>query len=399
MTTGSIRANLIHYYWDIGWWGLYAGTLMPFLSVYAVRSGATNEQLGLLTAAPAAISLLLSLPVGRWSQRFSPKRATVASVFAQRGLMVLYPLLPWILPPEAQVVGILAITAVIALPNTVTAISFNQLLMDAIPPEYRGLLIGNRIAIFSIMTFFVTLLAGYILETVTGAGGYQIIFAIGFVGAIMTGYHLSRVNPLQAPAPSEARRATGRAERMLPSLDGEGRRFIKIMLLVFVLNASNALIVPLMPPFAVKTLLLSDQWIGIGAAINTFFVFLISLGVARLTRRMGNRRATVLGVAALALAAVVLVFTRDAALYLAAMVVSGAAAGILNTAQFNYVLDNIPPATRAAWFAVLSMSGHAAVLIGSLGGPALAGVVSFPVILGIVAGLRLLVGGAILKWG
>ena len=205
MTTGTLRSNLIHYYWDIGWWGLYAGTLMPFLSVYAVRSGASNEQIGLLTAAPAAITLLLSLPVGRWARRFSPKRATVVSVFIQRGMMILFPFLPWLLPPEAQVTGILVITAVIAIPNTVTAISFNQLLMDAIPPEYRAMLVGNRIAIFSILTFAVTLLAGFILEQVAAPVGYQIIFAVGFVGAVMTGYHLARVNP----SPGSLRRGGG----------------------------------------------------------------------------------------------------------------------------------------------------------------------------------------------
>lgn len=395
MVTGLLRSNLIHYYWDIAWWGLYAGTLMPFLSVYAVRSGATNEQIGLLTAVPAAITLLLSLPVGRWARRFSPKRATVVSVFLQRGLMVLFPLLPWLLPPDAQVTGILVITAVIAIPNTVTAISFNQLLMDAIPTEFRATLIGNRIAIFSILTFVVTLLAGYILEQVAAPLGYQIIFTIGFVGAVMTGYHLSRVNPL---AESSSPR-TGQNERFLPDLDQTGRHFIKIMLLTFLLNTVNALIVPLIPPFAVNTLRLSDQWIGIGAAMNTFFVFLVSLGVARLTRRTGNRKATALGVFALMASAFVMAFAQDAVLYLASMAVGGVAAGILNTAQYNYVLDQIPLKTRAAWFAVLSLTGNAAILIGSLGGPALAGWMSFPFMMVIVGVLRLLLGAAILKWG
>ncbi len=399
MTTGTLRSNLIHYYWDIGWWGLYAGTLMPFLSVYAVRNGATNEQIGLLTAAPAAITLLLSLPVGRWARRFSPKRATVVSVFLQRIIMVLFPLLPWILPPEAQVGGILVITALIAIPNSVTAISFNQLLMDAVPSEYRGLLVGNRIAIFSILTFVVTLLAGFILDRVAGAAGYQVIFAIGFVGAIMTAYHLGRVNPLAGSPSAEVQPKPDKTARMLPSLDQSGRYFVRIMLLTFLLNTVNAVIVPLMPPFAVKTLLLSNQWIGIGAAINTFFVFLVSLGVARLTRRTGNRRATALGVVALAAAAVVMAFAQDAALYLVSMVVGGIAAGVLNTAQYNYVLDQIPLQTRAAWFAVLALTGNAAILIGSLGGPALTGWISFPVIMLIVGGLRLLIGAAILKWG
>ena len=50
-----LRSNFIHLFWDIGWWGLYVGTTAAFLSIYAARSGATPEQLGLLSALPALV--------------------------------------------------------------------------------------------------------------------------------------------------------------------------------------------------------------------------------------------------------------------------------------------------------------------------------------------------------
>lgn len=399
MDNARLRSNFKHYYWDIAWWGLYAGTILPFLSVYAVRVGATTAQVGLLTALPAAVSLLLSLPVGRWVRHFSPKRATVVSVIAQRAFLVFLPILPWLLPPHLQIAGILLITAAMAVPGTVTAISFNQLLMDAVPPEYRGVLVGNRIAIFSILTFLVTLLSGVVLNSLAGTSGYQVIFAVGFIGAIMTGVHLSRINPLPAAENTSSQAAVVQPTRMLPVMDDVGRKFIKVLALTFLLNTVNSILVPILPPFAVNMLRLNDQWISLGAAANTFFVFLVSLRVARLTKRVGNRRATALGTLLLVGAALLMALARDAGLYLAAMLVTGIASGVLTTSQFNYVLEHVPAASRTAWFAVLSLAGNAAVLIGSLGGPALAGLISFPVIIAVVGLLRLLVGLALLKWG
>src|SRR5512141_358671 len=58
----ALRSNIIHYYFDISWWGLYAGATAAFLTIYAARIGASAAQIGLLSALPAAISLALSLP-------------------------------------------------------------------------------------------------------------------------------------------------------------------------------------------------------------------------------------------------------------------------------------------------------------------------------------------------
>lgn len=396
--TPALRSNILHYYLDIAWWALYAGTILPFLSVYAVRNGASNAQLGLLSAAPAGIALILSLPVGRWVRRFDVKRVTVISLLIQRIIIVCYALLPWLLPSQAQVEGVIILTTLIAIPGAAAGITFNQLLMDAVPPQWRGQVVGMRIAIFSILTFFVTLLSGFILENMPSPAGYQVIFFIGFIGAIMTTYHLSRVEPLISkdppPAPPDPR-----SERILPSLDSTGRHYLVVLLLVTLFNTVNNLVVPLIPPFAVNQLGLSDQMYGIGSALNVFFVFLVSLLIARLTRWMGNRAATAAGAFLLVMTAVIMSFAQDASFYLLAMGIGGIASGILTTAQFNYVLDAIPLKTRSAWFAINMLVGNAAILIGSLGGPLLAGVISVPIILLIVAGLRLMIGLALLKWG
>jgi hypothetical protein len=58
-----MRSNFTHLYADFG---VLAGSTLSFLAVYAARLGANGFQVGLLSAGPAVVNMLFSLPSGRW---------------------------------------------------------------------------------------------------------------------------------------------------------------------------------------------------------------------------------------------------------------------------------------------------------------------------------------------
>ena len=62
----SLARNLRHLYADVAWFGVLGGSAMAFISVYAARLGGSPLQIGLLTAGPAGLNLVLSLQAGRW---------------------------------------------------------------------------------------------------------------------------------------------------------------------------------------------------------------------------------------------------------------------------------------------------------------------------------------------
>ena len=63
------RANFLHLYLDIAWFGVLSGSTVNFLNVYATRIGATGLQIGLIGAMSAVVSLLLAIPAGIWLQK------------------------------------------------------------------------------------------------------------------------------------------------------------------------------------------------------------------------------------------------------------------------------------------------------------------------------------------
>lgn len=392
------RHNIIHYYFDISWWGLYAGATASFLSIYATRIGASAAQIGLLTALPAAISLVLSLPFSVIIKRMGAHKATWIGAFLSRLLLLPYALLPSFFPEPQQVTAILVMAVVMAVPTILVNVGFSQLLMEAVLPEWRGTVVSVRNAFFSIITFLVTMLSGQILSRMAFPVGYQVVFFIGFVGGIATSYHLYRVRPLAAasvPAPA-VEQAARLSLRFLPLINAQSRRYLRVIGLLFLVNFTTNMANPLVPGVLVNTLALSDEWISLGTAANSLIIFFVSLFIARLTRRAGNRSSTTIGLALQAAQVILLAVARGPFLYLLSVLIGGIGSGILLTAQYNYHLDNIPDHERSTWLSFNFLLGNAALLLGALAGPALAGWTGAALALIIFGILRLLSGFLIL---
>ncbi|MFZ6029301.1 MAG: MFS transporter [Chloroflexota bacterium] len=396
----QLRSNYIFLLWDIGVWGFYMGSTVAFLTIYAARVGATPEEIGLLTALPALLSLLLAVPVGQWLKRFPAGPVTAWGAFVARFLLVVYVILPWALPPTLQVQALLVMAVILALPNTVISISFNQFFIEAIPTRWRGTVVGARNAIMSIVSFVVTLLCGQVLTYVAFPRGYQIVFFIGFAGALATAYMIARVRPVpDSDLPLLSGSGAPAARWRLPALDANGRAYLKVIGLLFWLNFTNNMAAPLVPDLLVGQLKLSDAMISVGTATTTFLTFVISLRVARFTLRTGNRKATAIGAGLLAVQAITLALATNALFYLVSAVIAGIAIGVLGAAQYNYPLDHLPSADRPNWLSYNVLLGNAAILLGALAGPLIARFLGIPGALIAFGALRLLVGIAILRWG
>ncbi len=402
----ELRSNFIHYFFDIAWWGLYAGATAAFLTIYATRLGATATQIGLLGALPATIALAVSLPAGRLVRRVSAWRASWVAAFISRMGFGLYALLPFFFNAHDQILAIICVTVAIAIPATVIGVGFSQLFMEAVPAEWRGTVVGVRNALFSIISFAVTMICGQILTHFPFQMAYQMVFTIGFVGGAATAYHLWSIRPLKelmmVPSAADQTRAmvqppvsviTRRLSRLgslLPPMNAQGRRYVRVLAIMTLFNLSNNMISPLVPQILVHRLNLSDGIISIGTAASSMIVFLVSLVIGKIIRRTGNRRGTAIGWGLMAIHAVVLALASTVALYFFSVVIASMASGILLTSQMNYNLENVPDSERPEWLSWSNLMGNAALLLGSLLGPGIAGVIGIPAAIFSFGALRLL---------
>ena len=153
------HSNFRNLYFDIGWYGVLNGSTIAFLSIYAARMGATTGQLGIISAAPAIISLFVALPAGAWLKLQSTKKAVLWSVIGFRSFyiaLILLPILSDVISPSAQVQLITLLIFIMSIPGTALSISFNAFFSEAVPDQWRGLVLGIRNAIQAVTCLLYT---------------------------------------------------------------------------------------------------------------------------------------------------------------------------------------------------------------------------------------------------
>jgi predicted MFS family arabinose efflux permease len=417
------RSNFRHLYLDIAWFGVLAASSMAFMTVYAARQGAAAFQVGLMSAGPASMNILLALPAGRWLRGRPVDRSVFWSAAFHRFFYLAFVPLPWLLGAADQVWALVGLTLLMSVPGTLLAVGFNAMFAETVPPAYRGQVVGVRNGLLAITYILVSLLCGYLLERLPFPQGYQVVFGLGFLGAAMSTLHLWFIRPPTA-APPRARvgRALGDLAwpgRIRPIVEGlrpgvalrflvrrRGAalrpgvlrgRFGRFVAILFAFHVALHLAIPLFPLHWVHQLHLSDRDIGLGSALFYVSVLLASTQLVRLVRRYGNQRVTALGAVFMASYPFFMALSRGLDLFLVGSIGGGLGWALVAGALVNYVLEIVPDDNRPPYLAWYNLALNAALLSGSLVGPLLAGLIGRQTVLYLSALLRFLTALLILR--
>jgi MFS family permease len=425
VTLAVQAVNFIHLYWDVAWFGVAYGSTLSFLAVFAARLGAAGWQVGLLSAGPALVNALLTVPAGRWLETRSLGRVVVLTAFWQRlGYFLLIPI-PLFLPTSMQIWAALTLTLLVAVPGTALAISFNALLATTVPPEFRGRVVGRRNALLAGTIMAAFLVSGWILDALSFEAGYAAVFALGALGGAMSTYHLSRIKPPAIP-PFQIRplrdqaqpgRGTGLAgdtpQRMTIGMRlwlrwrpnqsgffaGISAGYWWVMLAFFLFHFTQLLPAALFPLFWVREIHLTDGEIGLLNAIFYLIMLTTSPFLEPLTKRLGNYRLTAIGSILLSLYPLITALSTDLTLILVASVAGGIIWAILSGALVNRLLEVTPEDKRPSHLAIYNLALNAATLSSTMLGPLLADVVGLREALLIIFVLRIGSGLAMTRWG
>lgn len=400
------RANFRHLYLDIGWFGLLSGSAVNFLNIYATRIGATGFQIGLIGAMAAAVTLVLSIPTGRWLQTQNTGKAIFwASIYYRIGY-VAFIFLPWLPNQQGQIWAIIIITFLMAIPLTTLGVGFNALFAEAVPVEYRAYVAGIRNVTLSITFMITSLVSGYLLKHVAFPLGYQIIFAMGAFGAAMSSYHLFYVRPLKTDAipatpvePALTLRPYARTLATTLRLDIWKTHFRNVLLAFLAFHLTQYLAIPIFPLYNVHVLQLTDEHIGIGTALFYLTVLLGSTQLPYLSHKMGNKKLTAWSVSAMGIYPLMLAVSTTVWHYYGLSLVGGLTFAMVSGAYPNYMLEHIPAHDRPSHLAWYNIILNSSVLLGSLLGPLLSDAMGLASALLLFAVLRFLAGFVVLKWG
>jgi predicted MFS family arabinose efflux permease len=367
----DLRSNINHLCWDIFWYGVTAGSVTAFLSIYAARLGATGLQIGLLTAAPAIVSLIVSLPAGRWLERHSLIRVPFYGSIAQRAGYPVIMILPWLFPASSQIWALELTILLMSVPGALLMISFNSMFVQVIPPDQRAQVVGWRNALLAISVTVTSLLCGRLLDWIAFPLNYQIVFGLGTLGAALSTWHLGHIRAPKAPMQPGCRsprnaRSGGNPLLRFDLLRGPFGSLLAVYLLFY---AVQYLPVPIFPLAYVREIRLSDGAISLGNAVFFVAMFLVSLRLGRVSGRLGHRRVLMLGVLLYAMQPLLVGLAQEATLFWVALAAGGGAWALASAGLTNRLMERVPPDDLPAHMALHNIVLNLGILMGSFTGP------------------------------
>ncbi len=335
-----------------------------FINPFALALGATNGQIGWLSALTNLASALALFPGARLGER--PERRKQITVWfgggVARVLLLAIALAPVVFSGQAAIYAFIALVCLRAFFGQLCFPAWSALLADMVSPRIRGRYFASRNIALAVAALVFTPLAGAIAEWVGLPHGYQVSFFIaGLVGFVATAIFARIPNP---PAQMTAKTAN-RGESVWMLLRNHPR-FTAFTAVAFVWNISLMVVGPFFSVYLVRNLGATPFQIGLLAAINS----LTNIIGQRIWGRLNDQHgaAWVMRVTGLLIPAVPLLWSIAPDPWF--LLIVEALAGFLwsgyGLSSFNLLLSLAPSDRRPRFTAIYQVSVFSAAFIGPL---------------------------------
>ncbi len=291
--------------------GLVTG-VASFLSVFLIRLGASNLQVGLLTAMPAVTGALLALAIGDFIQRrsniilwYARSRLWVLSSYALTGLV------PFVAGSRTTI-AIIVIWALATLPQTMVNVTFTLVMGAVAGPEKRLALMSRRWTSLGITNAVSVAVVGWTLDRMAFPINYQVVFIASFVGGLVSYYFsTSIVLPAGSHVPDTKRTPWYATYRNMGRLLTEQPAFARFVISQFVYRCGMAMAIPLFPLYWVRIIKASDASIGLISTVGSGVLLVAYTTWSAVARRRGERSVLILCGAGLAVYPLLVGFSTE----------------------------------------------------------------------------------------
>ena len=386
--------NHWHFYSEIAWYGILFGIVQSFLGVYVIRVGGSDAHVGLVTALPAIIVALVSLPGSRLVERDTkPPRLIVLTAFLQRMGYLLIALVPTFFVTN-RADAIVVLVGLLSSPLAIASVAFTSLFARAVNPKHRARVVSIRNVWLGISQTTAGLLGGRLLDLVIFPINFQILFGLGYLAGMVGMYSLTRLQvPPGSVIPSQRIKTSWRE---IFRFITNNRAFMRFAVTVFLFHWGLYFAAPLFTIYWVRNLGASDGWVGLFTTMTNASTIVFFFVWGNLVTRWGNRRVLILTACGLALIPVLTALATTNELILVVALLGGAISPGFAIVMFNGLLQVCPEENRATFIATFNMLVNVAVFASPIIATMLTATLSVPILLMLAGALRLL--GGLIIW-
>ncbi len=366
------------------------GGIATFNSAFAIRLGASKDLIAWLSAAPALIAAIGSIPSARFlAGRRKRKLWLFASLFITRAGYGIIALMPLLFHTNTALWLVILIVA-LNLPGIFFTNGWNALLGELVPEHRRAFVFSRRNIINSITIVVVSALAGSWLDSMPFPANYQLMYAFGFVVVLGSQYYLQRLTVPDKPVEPIRKQVKSPVVEPMKMTGPIARMLINTAVYQFGL----AVIAPLPNLYYIDTLHATDGWIGLNSAAANAGVVVGYIIWERMLRRRtfswSLRRGTLLTW----IFPVTVAFTGDLTLIMLSNFLVNVMHSGVDLGNFNVLLKLSRPEHRTTFMSWYNAVVNGSIFIAPLVGAWLAGYIGIPAVF-LLSGILRLTGGVL----
>ena len=361
-SAAGVEANVRHLIMDTLWYGFLVGSTINFLQVYVVRLGGISLWVSAVTYGPALVNIFWQMPAARLMGRMGVRmRWVIGAGLAHRLCYLAIVAIP-LLTQELRAEWTVLVLVLQAIPLTLASTSFLAMLADAVPPDRITQVVSWRTASLGLTTTVGTLAAGQILSRIPFPLNYQILFSLGFVSAMISQWHLTK---LQVPDPEPLRSGANRTRDLFKAaLRFPG--FAPFVAIVGILQLAIGMATPLLPLFWIRGLGATDAQISIVVTVYSAASVLGALLLRQIGRRFDSRWILALAAAGYASYPLLTALSQLIWIVLPWAALGGAFNAIVTVIIFDNLVSVTPEQNRGGFIAIYNLAVNVALFAGPL---------------------------------
>ncbi|MFO7323455.1 MAG: MFS transporter [Chloroflexota bacterium] len=361
------RNNFNHLVMESIWFGIAVVTTSQFLSVFAIRLGATPLQLGLLESIPAVVLMLSTWAGDWWRQRSSDTvQAILLPSLGRRFTFLLLIFTPF-LPQPLQVPWLIFSVTLPAIPQSIVAVINPVMWREAVGDGHLTDLVSRRSIAQNVATSVSGLAFGFWLEQAAFPQSYQIMYAVAFVLVLMSLWHISRVQTALPEKVIDHPAADPHRSAVSPWRTRGFQHVAIAALISYIAHYSLRAIIPLR---LVEEMGAGESFMALYSLVRLVTSVGVALLTSHLVKRFGNREMLALSIFMMAAEALILSQSQSLYLTLPAAALGGASWTIVSISLYGYLTQHTAAETRST--AAYSQTTYFAMIAGPMIGSALA---------------------------
>ncbi|HHY76487.1 MAG TPA: MFS transporter [Firmicutes bacterium] len=399
----NIRVNIYHGICSI----LATNLVSTFQGIFAVKLGASDYEVGLLSSGPALVSLLSMIPGGKlMDKQARKKRAIRLFILLHRVFYLFLAMIPFFTGHKRALLLVLGVTLMNA-PASIANIGWQAFISKVIPADRRADAFAARNRLMNLAGTLVVLIAGRLIDLAGFPIGYQVFFALAFLLSLVEIWVLGKVDE-EAPAAETGFPARGavsgksgqedKARRDGGPAKGAGKLKMPAPFLRYTLASIFYYLAlqapwPLFTLYQVNVLGANNTWVSLLSLTNTSGSLLGYGFWARQCRKRGNLSTLAIASAGIFAIPLVYAFSKSLLTIVCFNLFTGAIFSGVNLALFNCLLEVTPEESKASYIAYYTTAVNVSAIFAPMVGVGLLNLYGYRTAFLICAAMRLSAAG------